>query len=87
MVSIDLESILIILAAILLIIYARGKNPVWGGLTIGAVLGLLIVGYQLLSGIGFYGVIIIRLATYGVLIGFLADLSGKLVDKLRGKNQ
>ena len=80
---INIEIILGIIAIILLIAYSRSQNAIWGGLTIGAILGVIVVIYQVISGIGFHWLIILRCAMWGILIGFMAELLGKASDLIR----
>jgi len=73
--------ILGIISIILLVVYfRRGRNAVWGGLTAGAVIGLIIA---LFSGFNWY--IVGKGAISGTMIGFAAELLGMLSDYLRKK--
>ena len=72
--------ILGVLALISLIVYWSGKNSVWGGLTLGTIVGFVVTFF-----IGFDWYVVLKGAISGTLIGFLADLLGKVSDKIRTK--
>ena len=66
---------------ILLVVYfGRGRNAVWGGFTIGIIIGFLIA---LFSGFNWY--IVAKGAISGTIIGFIAESLGILSDYLRKK--
>lgn len=69
-----------IASAVLLAIYFRSPNAVWGGLTVGIIIGLIIA---LFSGFDWY--VVGRSAISGTVIGFGAELLGKVSDKMRGR--
>ncbi len=73
-------TILGILTPILLLAYWRKRNAVWGGLTMGIIVGLLIA---LFSGFNWY--IVGKGAISGTMVGFGAELLGKVSDKMRSK--
>lgn len=75
--------ILGIVSFILLIIYWRSRNAVWGGLTIGIILGLIIAIFNVFGGHGFRWSIIGKGAILGTMIGFCAELLGKFSDFIR----
>lgn len=77
--------ILGIVAFILLIVYFKKKNSVWGGLMIGFIIGTIIAVIFLVKGNGFDWRIIGKGAVLGTFIGFGADLLGKVSDKLKNK--
>jgi len=72
-----------IIALILLIIYWWSRNAVWGGLTIGIILGLIIAILYLFRGHGFNWAIVGKGATLGTLVGFGAELLGKISDFIK----
>lgn len=76
--NINIWTILTGVAVILLLIYWRMRNAVWGGLTAGIVVGLVIL---LLS--DFNGYIIVKSAALGTIIGFCAELLGRVSDKIK----
>ena len=82
---IDIEIVFGIIAVGLLIAYSQSKNAVWGGLTIGVILGFIVVAYQVISGIGFHWLIIVRCAMWGTLIGFISELLGKVSNLISGR--
>jgi len=85
MANLNIWIILGIIAIILLIIYWRSRNAVWGGLTIGIILGLIIAIFYLFRGHGFSWYIIGKGATIGTIVGFGAELLGKISDFIRKK--
>jgi len=74
----DTWNILGIIALIGLIIFARGKNSIWGGLTLGVIVGLIIAVIFYFKGEDFSWLFIKKSAIIGVFAGLLADLLGKL---------
>ena len=71
--------ILGIASIILLAVYfRRGRNALWGGFTIGVLIGSLIALFS-----GFKWDIIGKGAIVGTMIGFIAELLGKLFDYLK----
>ena len=64
-------------SVILLVIYFRHKNAIWGGLTIGLIVGLVI------SLIKWDFVYLVKSGVVGTLIGFGAELLGKLSDRMK----
>jgi len=80
MINLNIWIILGIVAVILLIIYWRSRGAVWGGLTIGIILGLIVAIFYLFGGYGFRWSIIVKGATLGTMIGFGAELLGKISD-------
>jgi len=76
-----------IIALILAIIYFRkGQNSVWGGLTIGIIVGFIIAVIQAFMGRGFNWHFILKAITTGIIVGFLADLLGEISSLFKGRN-
>ncbi len=75
--------ILGVLTIILLIIFWRKKNAVWGGFTLGIIIGLIIAILYLFKGKGFDLFIIGKGAILGTMIGFVAELLGKISDSIK----
>ena len=86
MTNINIWTILGIITIILLIIFWRKRNAVWGGLTIGIVIGFIIAIFYLFKGSGFNWFIIGKSAVLGTMAGFIAELLGKISDLIRKKN-
>lgn len=84
--TLNIWLILVILAVILLIAYWRKKSAVWGGFTLGIILGSLVALYFIAKGNGFDWTIIGKGAIAGTLLGFIMDLTGKISDFLRGSH-
>lgn len=72
--------ILGIVTMILLIVFWKSKNSVWGGLLGGSIVGLIIAFIQ--QG-PFDWYTIAKGAIVGALIGILAELLGKISDRLK----
>ena len=67
-----------VIAVILLVInFWKGRNPVWGGFTLGAIIGFIIAIILAFMGKGFNWYVILKAITVGTIIGFLADLLGE----------
>ena len=69
------------LSVVLLISYFRTKNAVWGGFTGGIIVGVIIA----LFGEGFNWFILGKTAIIGTIVGFAADLLGKIADHIKRK--
>lgn len=85
--AIDFWTILEVLAIILLIIFWRRRNAVWGGLLIAVIIGLIITIIYLIKGYGFNWSIIIKSAVIGTMTGFFAELLGNLSNFIKKKNK
>ena len=71
--------ILGVASVILLVFYWNRRNAVWGGLTIGAIIGFAVA----IFGSGFNWYTIGKIAIVGVMLGFGAELLGLLSDYLK----
>jgi len=79
----DIWGILLIFSILLLILYwGKGRNAVWGSLTLGIIIGFIIGFISFLKGDGFSWIIIERCAIAGVFFGFLSEILGIASDKL-----
>ncbi|MDP3729687.1 MAG: hypothetical protein Q8R26_02985 [bacterium] len=74
-----------IIAGILLFLYWHTKNAVWGGLTIGLIIGLLFLFYSFFNGSVLNWYVVGKGAIIGTLVGFGAELLGKFSDFLKNK--
>lgn len=72
-------------AVVLLIIFWRKRNAIWGGLTAGIIIGLIVALFYLLKGNIFDWFILGKGAIVGAILGFIAELLGKISDKIRNK--
>ena len=73
--------ILTMIAAISLILsFFRGRNAIWGGATIGLIIGAIIALFQKFNWSITYKAVVI-----GILIGLIADLLGLFSDYLKKK--
>ena len=77
--------ILGIIALISLIVHWRKRGAVWGGLTIGIFIGLIIALFHLIKGPGFSWISIGKGAIVGPIVGVIAELLGMAGDHFRKK--
>ncbi|MDD5749469.1 MAG: hypothetical protein PHO91_01620 [Patescibacteria group bacterium] len=70
--------ILGVIAIILLLMYWKSKNAVWGGLTLGIIIGAIISLALKFQGNNFNWLILLKGAIVGILSGFIAELLSKL---------
>ena len=70
--------ILGVVSAVLWVIYFRSQNAVWGGLTAGIIIGLIIAVFS-----NFNWYIVGKGIIAGTIIGFGAELLGKVLDKMK----
>lgn len=75
-----------IIVVILLAVYWNRRNAVWGGLTLGIIVGFIVAIFFAFRGSGFNFSIVGKLAVVGTLMGFIAELLGKASDRLKRKN-
>jgi len=75
-----------IIAAMLLVVFWRRRNAVWGGLTLGIIVGFITAIFFAFKVGGFNLFIVGKFAVVGTLIGFIAELLGKASDHLKRKN-
>jgi len=73
--------ILTVIAAISLVIYWRGPNSVWGGITFGFIGGLIVAVVSAFLGNGFHWSTIGRGIVIGILFGVCAELLGKVASR------
>lgn len=73
-------TILVVVVLILLAMYWNSRNAVWGGLTLGIIIGVL---WKIFGGTDWY--IVVKVATVGTLLGFGAELLGMVSDRLKKK--
>lgn len=76
--SINIWTILAIATPILLIIYWKSKNAVWGGFTIGIIVGLILAIISKIKGDNFNWFTIIKWLEIGTIAGFFAEMLSKL---------
>lgn len=72
-------------AVVLLIIFWRKRNAVWGGLVVGVTIGIIVAFFYLLKGNSFDWFILGKGAIVGIIIGFIVELLGKISDEIRKK--
>ncbi len=73
------------ISVICLILSWRNRNAIWGGLTFGAFIGLIIAIFYFFSGSGFSWKIIAKGSIIGILVGVFAELLGKIADGFKRK--
>jgi len=81
--------ILGIITAVLLIVFCRRRSAVWGGLTLGVIIALIIAIFFVFKGSRFNWYIIGKGAIVGTILGFIAELFGMVSDfiKRRGSHR
>jgi len=72
--------ILGIITLILLVVFWQKRNAVWGGFTLGIVVGLVIALFS-----NFDWHIIGKSTVSGTIVGFGAELLGKIYDKIKNR--
>ena len=78
-------TILGIISVLLLAFYYNKRNAVWGGFTIGLILGFVVAIFLYFQGGGFDWYLIGKYTIVFTLIGFGAELLGKIRDLLKKK--
>jgi len=68
---------------ILITTFFKGRNAVWGGLSIGIVLGLISALIYLFLGNGFIWLIVVKVAIIGTILGFISEIFGIVGDKIK----
>lgn len=76
----------LISVVMLVITFFKGKNAVWGGLTIGIVLGFILGLIYMFLGKGFDWSFIYKAAIIGIILGFLSEMLGILGDRTKRAN-
>lgn len=84
--NINVWTILGVLTLVLLIIFWAKRNAVWGGFTTGIIIGFIITLFFAFKGDGFNWYIIGKGAISGAMVGFVAELLGKVSDFFKQKN-
>ena len=79
--------ILGIITVIMLLGFWRKRNAAWGGLTLGVIIGAIIVALLFFKGNGFSWHTIGKGAIVGALLGFGAEMLGKISDRIKRKQQ
>ncbi|MDP1845946.1 MAG: hypothetical protein Q8L09_04345 [Candidatus Moranbacteria bacterium] len=74
-----------VVAVVLLIVFWRKRNAVWGGLTAGIIIGIIVAIFYLFKGNKFDWFLIGKGAIVGAILGFIAELLGKISDHIRRK--
>ena len=74
-----------VIVAILLVVYWNRQNAIWVGLTLGIIVGLIAAIFFAFKGRGFDWYLIGKIVIVGTLLGFIAELMGKLSDYLKRK--
>lgn len=75
--------ILGIITVVLLIGFWRRRNAVWGGFTAGIVIGLIVAIVFVFQNKVFDWFIVGKAAVSGTMVGFIAELLGKISDHLK----
>lgn len=85
MLNLNVWIILGIISIILLIFYFHSKrrNAVWGGFTLGLIIGFIIAIFLYFQGDGFIWYAIVKGAIAGTILGFIAELLGMVGDLIK----
>jgi len=75
--------VLYIIAAILLVLGFYRRGGVWGGATIGVILGLIIAAVLWFMDRGFSWVLVLKIATVVTLVGGGIELLGLFTDRMK----
>jgi hypothetical protein len=81
--NLGIWSILSIISVVGLIIFWNKRNAVWGGLTIGAIIGLAIATIYFFKEDSFSWGIVGKAAIIGNLIGLVSELLGIIADRFK----
>lgn len=73
----NIWNILGIVALISLFIFAKGKSSVWGGLTLGLIIGIVIALIYVFKGHGFEWAILKKSVIIRTLLGISGELLGR----------
>lgn len=74
------QIVMAIVAGVLLIVFWRGRNAVWGGATIGVIVGLILALVK-----GNWNLLALSFAI-GTFVGLFAEGLGRLSDKLKRRS-
>jgi len=81
--DLDNWKILAIISLIGLLLFWRKKSAIWGGLTMGLFIGLIVAIIYLIKGGGFDWKIIGKGIIVGTLCGIFVQILGMISDKLK----
>jgi Na+/proline symporter len=76
-----------LLCIVLLVVYWRNRNAVWGGLSIGIVVGLLTAVGFAIWGDGFSWRVVAKISIVVTLLGFGAELLAKTSNYVRRRSR
>lgn len=74
-----------ILTVILLFLYFEGPNALWGGFTVGVVIGIILSLISVFQGDGFNWSTLGKAIIISVLAGFIFEIIGQFANKLKKK--
>lgn len=75
-----------VISVIALFLFWKGRNAVWGGLTFGVVIGIVLTLANPILGNGFSLRPLGKAAVVGILLGLLAEMLGRAADAIRDRN-
>jgi len=84
---INIWTILGVIAFVFLAISWNKRGAIWGGLTIGAIIGLIISVIYLFRGDGFNWAFILKGAVSGTMAGLFAELLGRMSGSTKKKRE
>lgn len=79
MITFTIWTILGSIGIILLLVYFKTKNAVWGGFTLGLIVGIVIA---IIRSDNLY---IVKTAIVGTILGFIAELLGILSNRIKNR--
>jgi 4-hydroxybenzoate polyprenyltransferase len=72
-----------IITLISLIIFFKKRNAVWGGFTIGIIIGLTMILPSIFHGVDINWLTLIKATIVSTMIGLIAELLGKISDYIQ----
>ena len=83
MINLDIWILIVISNAILLLIFWRGRNAVWGGLALGLTTGIILAIFFTFKSSFFDWHIVLKGAILGTISGFIAELMRLVAEHIK----
>lgn len=80
---INIWTVLGVISIVLLVISWKKRNAIWGGLTLGILVGLIIILVKYFTGSVLNWIVVVKSAVVGSLIGFVAEVLSILAGRLK----
>lgn len=84
---INVWTVLGAVSIVALVVSGKKRNAIWGGLTFGIFVGLIILIVKYFTGSVLDWIVIVKSAIVGSLIGFGAEVLSMLVSKLKNRRK